>query len=344
MADFDGVASGTDTGRAPPEVESETEAETRTDAAADPEPTIDPASADVCVLIPTRNEAETVGDVVEGFRERGYRNLLVVDGHSEDGTAEIAREAGARIVQQTGTGKGAAVRQGIREIDAEYVLMLDGDATYDPADADRMLEPLLADEAEHVVGDRFADMREGAMPGLNRHGNRLINRLFATIHGQDFGDLTSGYRAFTRESFDRMNLTAEGFGIETEMAVECARHRLSVRVVPITYRPRPAGSNTNLNPVRDGGVILATLYRMAKTSNPLFYFGSVGVLFSIFGGLLGTYVGVEWVTRRVGHEVLAVVAAFAILLGIQLLMFGLLSDMIVTLHEEQVRLLDERDD
>jgi dolichol-phosphate mannosyltransferase len=304
----------------------------------------DRATTGVCVLIPTRNEAETVGDVVEGFRERGYENVLVVDGHSDDGTPELAREAGARVIEQSGTGKGAAVRQGVREIDAEYVLMLDGDATYDPADAGRMLEPLLDGEAEHVVGDRFADMREGAMPRLNQHGNRLINRLFATIHGQNFQDLTSGYRAFTRESFQRMNLTAEGFGIETEMAVECARQGLPVAVVPITYRPRPKGSNTNLHPVRDGGVILVTLYRMAKTSNPLFYFGSVGFVLSVFGAFVGTYVGVEWVTRRVGHEVLAVVAAFAILLGVQLLMFGLLSDMIVTLHEEQVRLLDERED
>ena len=298
---------------------------------------------DVCVLVPTYNEAATIGDVVRGFREQGLTNVLVVDGHSTDDTREIAREAGARVVEQSGTGRGAGKGQAVREaldlIEAPYVLMLDGDGTYRPADAATMLEPLLSGRAEHVVGDRFADMQSGAMTRLNRLGNRIINAVFRVVHGHDLGDILSGYRAFTRESVARHGLTAEGFEVETELAVECVRHDVHTTVVPITYRPRPDESETNLHPFRDGGRIVVTLYQLAKTSNPLFYFGSIGLVALLLGGGVAAYVAVEWLTVRRPHEVLSIVAASGILLGVQLLIFGVLSDMIVELHREQLRRL-----
>ena len=296
---------------------------------------------DVCVLIPTLNEGETIGGVIDGFTDHGFGNVLVVDGNSTDGTGEIAREHGARVLQQSGTGKGQAIREAIRHIETEYVLMLDGDGTYRPEDADAMLEPLVEGEYEHVIGDRFADMEDGAMSRLNEFGNAMFNWVFRHIHGKNFEDILSGYRAFTRESVDSFYLDADGFGVETEMAVECVKHGIPTTVVPIRYEARPDGSDTNLHPIRDGGVILLTLYQLAKTSNPLFYFGSVGVLSGLFGVGVAAYVGYEWfVPPRTSHEVLAVVSAFAILFGVQLLMFGVLSDLIVTLHREQMRRLD----
>jgi dolichol-phosphate mannosyltransferase len=295
---------------------------------------------DVCVLIPTLDEAETIGRVIDGLRDQGYENVLVIDGGSTDGTRDIAHEHGVRIERQSSRGKGSAIREALSMIDAEYVLMLDGDGTYRAADADAMLEPLRSGRAKHVIGNRFADMEPNAMPRLNQAGNRLINRAFAFIHGRDLVDITSGYRAFTRESAERFHLTATGFGIETEFAVECVKRNVDTEIVPITYRSRPAESETNLRPVRDGAVILVTLYRLAKTNNPLFYFGSVGVLSSLLGGVIGAYVGIEWVTRGISHEVLAVVAGVSVLFGVQLLIFGVLSDMILSLHREQLRRIE----
>jgi len=300
---------------------------------------------DVCVLLPTLDEAETVGDVIDGLREQGLENVLVVDGHSTDETREIARDHGARVVEQSGKGKGQAVREGVSLIEEEYVLMLDADGTYLPEEAPQLLEPVLSGDAEHVVGDRFADMREGAMTRLNQVGNSLINGAFARIHGHDYVDILSGYRAFTRDSFQKMSLTAEGFGIETEMAVECARHNYTVRVVDITYRPRPEDSETNLNPISDGARIIYTLYRLAKTNNPLFYFGSLGGASLLVSVVLGVYVGYEWFAKGISHQVIAVAAGVALLFGVQLLMFGVLSDLLVTLHREQLSRIEyERED
>ena len=292
---------------------------------------------DVCVLVPTFNEAETIGQVVEGFRDAGLSEILVIDGGSTDETRQIAADRGARVVQQSGDGKGQAVREALGLIENPYVLMADGDATYRPDEAHRLLEPLLEGDVDHVIGNRFADMEPGAMSRLNQLGNRIINQAFRYIHGRDLTDILSGYRAFTLASVQSFSLTSEGFGIETEMAVGCVRHRLETAVVPITYQARPDESETNLRPFRDGAVILKTLYQMAKTNNPMFYFGSVGGLSILVGVVIAGYVAVEWFTRSISHNILALVAGVGILFGVQLLMFGVLSDLIVTVNREQTR-------
>ncbi len=297
------------------------------------------SAEEVCVLLPTLDEEATIGDVIDGFRDHGYTNVLVVDGDSSDRTREIAREHGARVLIQSGEGKGQAIREALEYVDVPYVLMADGDGTYDPADADQMLEPL-GRGYEHVIGNRFANMDDDAMARLNGFGNRLINRAFRFIHGANYADILSGYRAFTVDSFDRLSLDSDGFTIETELAVECVRQGVDTTVVPVSYAARPDESETNLHPIKDGGNIILALYSLAKTNNPLFYFGSVGVAALLSGIGVAAYVLIRSVYFGVNHEILAVVAAAGILLGVQLLMFGVLSDMIVTLHREQRRRLE----
>ena len=291
----------------------------------------------VCVLIPTYNEATAVGDVIERFRAVGYENILVIDGGSTDGTQDVAADAGARVVEQSGDGKGQAVREAVGLIEAPYVLMIDGDATYRPEQADRLVEPLQDGTADHVIGDRFADMEPGAMTRLNKAGNRIINRVFSVVHGQDLQDILSGYRAFRTDSFDQLSLSADGFGIETELAVECVRHDIVVSIVPVTYEPRPEGAETNLRPFRDGGNILVTLYRLAKKNNPIFYFGSVGFLSGLVGLVLAGFVAFSWIVYGISREVIALASGVAILFGLQLVMFGVLSDLIVTANRQQRR-------
>ncbi|SDR12635.1 S-layer glycoprotein N-glycosyltransferase AglJ [Natronobacterium texcoconense] len=309
-------------------------------AMSEAETTREISSEEVCILIPTLDEAATIGDVIDGFHEQGYGNVVVIDGGSEDDTQEIASEHGAQVLVQSGNGKGQAVREAVDYIDVPYVLMVDGDGTYDPADADVMLEPL-SRGYEHVIGNRFADMDDDAMKALNGFGNRMINRSFRFIHGADYDDILSGYRAFTVDSFRRLSLDSDGFTIETELAVECVKHGIETTVVPISYSARPEESETNLHPIKDGGTIILALYSLAKTNNPLFYFGSLGVSGIGAGSVVAAYVLWQWVQYGQGHEILALVSAAGILLGVQLLMFGVLSDMLVTLHREQRRRLEQ---
>jgi dolichol-phosphate mannosyltransferase len=297
---------------------------------------------EVCVLVPTLDEAETIGDVLDGFIEQGFEHVLVVDGGSTDGTVDIAEDRGARVVDQSGEGKGQALRDGFELAERPYVLCLDGDGTYRPEQAERVLGALV--DHDHVIGDRFADLEPGAMPRLNQFGNRVINGGFRLVHGRDFEDILSGYRAFDADVLERLDLTADGFGIETELSVESVKRDVDTTVVPITYEPRPTGSEANLRPFRDGFVILLTLYALARTNNPLFYFGSVGMGSTGAGLAVAVFVAFDWFVNRQPHNILAIVAAAAILLGVQLLIFGVLSDLVVTLHREQMRLIERLED
>jgi len=137
---------------------------------------------DVCVLIPTLNEEESIEPVIREFRALGYENILVVDGHSTDATVAKARAAGARIFLQSGSGKGQALKEVFAEIVEEYILLIDGDGTYLPGEAGRVLDPVLKGQADHVVGNRLENIQGGALKRLNMIGNKMINRFFAYIY------------------------------------------------------------------------------------------------------------------------------------------------------------------
>ena len=129
---------------------------------------------DVCIFIPALNEASSIGKVIDGFHDEGYHNILVVDGKSADNTVDIATSHGARVVIQRGKGKGQAIRQAFaEEISTDYVVMIDADLTYLPSEVETVLAPVLSDEADHVIGNRFANYQAGAFTRLNLFGNKI---------------------------------------------------------------------------------------------------------------------------------------------------------------------------
>lgn len=169
---------------------------------------------DVCILIPTLNEAATIGDLIKDFKKVGFSNILVIDGNSKDGTAQIAELEGARVVLQTGKGKGQAMIQAFELIESPYVIMVDGDGTYLAKEAPSLLEPILVGKADHVIGNRLEKYSPGAFTKLNLVGNRLINLLFDIAYGVQLRDILSGYRAFTLDSIRELELNKTGFEIE----------------------------------------------------------------------------------------------------------------------------------
>jgi dolichol-phosphate mannosyltransferase len=219
--------------------------------------------SDVTVLIPTLNEVATIGAVVDGFHELGFDNILVIDGHSDDETRAVAADAGATVTTQHGAGKGDAVREAIMSVRTEFVLLVDGDGTYDPGEFTRLLAPLGSDEdgCRMVIGNRFANLEAGAMSGLHRVGNRMVNYAFFLLTGQYQYDILSGYRAFETELIREIGIAERGFGLETELCTKTALEAYETRVVPITYKPRPSGSESELRSFSDGVAIFQALAR-----------------------------------------------------------------------------------
>ncbi|MCX6692187.1 MAG: S-layer glycoprotein N-glycosyltransferase AglJ [Methanoregula sp.] len=290
---------------------------------------------EVCILIPTLNEGPTIGNVVREFKAQGYNNILVMDGKSTDNTVKSAREAGANVRTQSGKGKGNAIIEAFEVIEQQYILMLDGDGTYSAKDAEKMLTPLFLG-FDQVIGDRLINAEEGSFSRLNLFGNHMLNLLFKVAHSRDLHDILSGYRAFTKLAVQQMHLRERGFEIETEISVEAVRNGQRIMVVPIKYLRRPGGTGTKLSPFHDGVKIVSTIYRLARVNNPMFYFGMMGAFTSMLGVLTGIYVVLEWF-RNVEHIPLTILTVLLIVVGIEIFMFGMISDMVLVFHREIVR-------
>lgn len=301
-----------------------------------------PKYSDVCVLIPTLNEEGSIETVIREFQSMGFESILVADGHSTDGTVERARAAGAGIFTQSGKGKGQALKEVFEEIKEDFILLIDGDGTYLPSEADLLLEPVRKGRADHVIGNRLGNVQCGALKRLNMFGNRMINLFFSTIYRVDLNDILSGYRAFTREGINRLDLTTPGFEIESEITIESVKKGLKIIEVPITYRPRPAGTKTKLHPFRDGLKIILTIFRMAKTENPMFYFGLIGSFFGLAGFLTGLFVARDWLLWRIEHIPLTILTAILIIVGFQLFLIGMQGDMVASMHRELMREINRR--
>jgi glycosyltransferase (TIGR04182 family) len=292
----------------------------------------------VCILIPTLNEEETIGGIISAFKSEGFENIFVIDGNSTDSTREIAKREGARVEVQRGKGKGTAVKQAFAFIEDEIIVLIDGDGTYSPSEVRKLLDPLCNDDADHVIGNRFA--YGGAFTKLHRIGNRVLNKIFGFGYGVKLNDILSGYRALTREGMRTLNIQSKGFEIEAEMTIESVKKGLRIKEVPITYKKR--GGKSKLNFFRDGSRIAYTQYVLAKTHNPIFYFGIIGALLIVIGILAGIYVTIEWL-KGVTHVPLTVLTALLIISGVQFFIFGLFGDLLVTLQREEIEALQGKD-
>ena len=245
----------------------------------------------IAIVIPTLNECKAVGKVLEGVKQvmanYDYR-MLIVDGHSTDGTDKIARDMGAVVIYQRGKGYGDALKTGFfyarKRLDAKIIVMMDADLTYDPKHIPELVAPILADKADMVVGNRFAGMQKGAMPFVNRVGNKVLSLVAKLALGLNVYDTQSGMRAFTSELLERMNLVAVGMPLAMEMLAEARSHDALICEVPISYRARVG--ETKLNPIKDGGRILGTTVRLMFDVRPVLFFGSIGTILGVVGLLL----------------------------------------------------------
>ncbi len=295
----------------------------------------------VCILIPTLNEGKTIGKLVTAYRTLGFTDVLVIDGHSTDDTATAAQAAGARVVLQSGKGKGTAVQQAFGMIDKDITVMVDGDGTYLPQEVDRLIEPIANGTADHVLGNRFANYGKGAFTKLNHFGNKMLNNMFNFAYHVRLNDILTGYHAFNRKALNMVNLNQSGFGIEAELAIECLKKDLRMCEVPITYLAREDGAPTKLNPLNDGFKIGYTIYKLGKTYNPMLYMNIISIVIFIIGLVIGVFVVIEQL-RGIPHNQLAILTALFIIAGIQIFIFGYIIDMIVQMQREMMRELRKK--
>ena len=274
------------------------------------------------MLLPCFNEEAAIAATVEGFRTAlPSATVYVYDNNSRDRTREIATAGGALVRSERQQGKGHVVRRMFADIDADVYVMADGDLTYDPSSAQAMVDLLLADQLDMVVGTRRHDGK-GAFRGGHVLGNRLFTGMLGRLFGRSFSDIFSGYRVFSRRFVKSFPVLSSGFEIETEMSVHALELRMPVGEVETAYASRPEGSESKLSTFGDGWRILKTIATLYRTERPVLFFGTIGALLLIAALILAvplimTYLDTGLVPRVptailiTGMTIVAVLCFFA---------------------------------
>ena len=219
----------------------------------------------IAVIVPCYNEELTIGKVVAGFRAAlPDAAIYVVDNNSNDRTAEVAFGAGATVLKEKRQGKGEVLRGVCGQIDADYFILVDGDDTYPAQEAARLLDPLVREEADVVIGSRRNAYGDSAPALFHSSGNELVCFLVNRIFGSKLTDVMSGYRAFTWRVAQSLPIISIGFDVETEMTIQLLYRRYVLKEIPIEYRARPANSSSKLRTFRDGFRVPAEDLRIAR--------------------------------------------------------------------------------
>ena len=297
------------------------------------------ASPRIAVLLPCYNEEAAIAATVAGFRAAlPAATIYVYDNNSRDRTCEVAREAGAVVRSERQQGKGHVVRRMFADIDADVYVMADGDLTYDPKAAPAMVDQLLADQLDMVVGTRRHEDK-GAYRGGHVVGNKLFTGLLSGLFGRSFSDIFSGYRVFSRRFVKSFPVLSSGFEIETEMSVHALELRMPVGEVETAYGARPEGSQSKLSTYGDGWRILKTIVTLYRIERPVLFYGSIGALLVALAVVLAIPLAITYLnTGLVPRFPTAILVTGMIIVAVLCFFAGLILDT-VTRGRREVRRL-----
>jgi glycosyltransferase involved in cell wall biosynthesis len=296
----------------------------------------------IALIVPCYNEEAAIAKVIKDFRHAMPElGIYVFDNNSADRTKEIAIREGAVVFSVPLAGKGNVVRRMAADVDADIYVMVDGDATYDAGSVVVMVDKLIDETLDMVVGCRQTDpvVSRAAYRQGHQWGNRLFTQAVLRMFGGNFTDMLSGYRVFSRRFLKSTPILSRGFEIETELTVSALEMRVPYGEVMTPYGARLEGSESKLSTYKDGFKILWAICRLFICERPLAFFGiAAGLLAMLSIGLaaplFGEYLAVGLVPR---FPTAILCASLMICAGLSFLA-GLILDNVVRGRQEMKRL------
>jgi glycosyltransferase involved in cell wall biosynthesis len=288
----------------------------------------------IAVVIPCHNEEAAIGTVVKDFQATlPEARIYVYDNASTDRTVEVARAAGATIRHEPRKGKGNVIRRAFADIDADALVLIDGDDTYDATRAREMVDLLFEGPYDQVLGARQEVTSEAYRPG-HAIGNRLLTGAVALLFGREVTDMLSGYRVFSRRFIKSFPALSAEFETETEMTVHALHLRLPSVEVKTDFKDRPAGSDSKLRTYRDGWRILRLIGSLARRERPALFHGVLASVLGVVALILGIPVIAEYVrTGLVERFPTAILASAIAIIAAIVLMVGYVLE--ATAHQRQ---------
>lgn len=294
---------------------------------------------EIAVIVPCFNEAAAIGKVVSDFRTAlPGATIYVYDNNSTDGTSEVAAAAGAEVRRELRRGKGNVVRRMFQDVEADIYVMVDGDDTYNAAVASQLVERLVEDNLDMVVGRRVETHRDAYRAG-HRLGNAVLTGLVRWLFGANIVDMLSGYRVFSRRFVKSFPSFSREFEIETELTVHAMQMQMAVAEIDTDYKERPPGSSSKLRTFRDGWRILLTITNLMRNERPLLFFSLIGVLLAAAAIILGIPILLEYSdTGLVRRFPTAILCTGLIVISFISVATGMMLDLVSHVRRETKRL------
>ena len=300
--------------------------------------------SEIAVLIPCYNEEKTIEKVVKDFKSALPKSkIYVYDNNSSDKTAELAKHAGAIVKYEPRQGKGNVIRSMFREIEADCYLLVDGDDTYSADDAEKMVSLILSENGpsyDMVVGDRLSTSyyRENKRK-FHNFGNKLVQKLIQKLFRVKVNDIMTGYRAFSRDFVKGFPILSKGFEIETEMTIHAVDKNFKIKEIPISYKDRPAGSESKLSTYKDGAKVLLTIGTLFKEYIPAIFFNCIAFIFALAGIILMFPAFTEYFETNFVTKVPSLIfGGFLLIIGILNMITGIILDVVVKKHRQEYEL------
>jgi len=282
----------------------------------------------IAVLIPCHNEEKTIGLVVDRFKKcLPEAKIYVYDNLSNDNTILVAKKKNVQIGNETWKGKGNVVRRMFSDIDADIFIMTDGDNTYEVEKSLEMIDLLLKENLDMVVGKRVHNRNKKAYPVGHVFGNMLITKTVTILFGRGYTDMLSGFRVFSRRFVKSFPIKSEGFEIETEITVHSLLLKIPTAEVETVYTERPSGSESKLNTISDGFKILLTIFSLVKEIKPFKFFGLIAILLFIIAIVISLPIIEEYyITGLVPRLPTAILSASLMILSFMSFVAGTILD------------------
>lgn len=287
----------------------------------------------IAIVIPAYNEETAIADTVLEYKAAfPEATIAVIDNNSRDRTSEAAKlvltPGQDLLLREHRQGKGMAIKRGLSRCDADIYIMTDADCTYPAEDARKLLEIMLRERADMIVGDRVSGGAYGRQNKRLGHGlgNYMLTAVISGLAGQRFRDVLSGLRVMSRPFVANLDVRSSGFQLETEMNIIAAHLRADIIEEPIEYRARAAGSVSKLNTLRDGVRILGFALTSWVAFLPMEALARVAGLMFLIAGVLGVRVFLGYAASNfteIVYPTSAVIGAAAGSLGVQALFTGL---------------------
>ena len=300
----------------------------------------------IAVLIPCYNESATIAQVINDFRQvLPEAEIYVYDNNSTDGTAQIARQAGAIVHHEYRQGKGSVVRSMFRNIEADCYIMVDGDNTYPAENAPEMCRLVLEDGVDMVIGDRLSSTYFTENKRVfHNSGNKFVRYCINKIFKSGICDVMTGYRAFSRSFVKHFPVMRDGFELETEMTIHALDKKFIIRSVPIKYQDRPLGSVSKLNTYKDGFKVIRTIICLFRDYKPAVFFNLWALLLLLTAFLLAFPIGLDYLhTGLVARFPTLFVALAMTIIACLLWVCGIILNVVVSKHRQLFAVLLNND-